>query len=137
MALSFKKEERLCSRVTIEQLYADGHRLMVFPYSVQWMFVERPASVTHHPDHPCQVLIVAPKRKFKHAVDRNRVKRLTRECFRLRKDLLYNFLDEHGISIVFSMVYVHNEILTFDQLGHKMDKLLTALQHDIAKTLPS
>lgn len=137
MALSFKKEERLCSRVTIEQLYADGHRLMAFPYSVQWMFVERPAAVTHHPDHPCQVLIVAPKRKFKHAVDRNRVKRLTRECFRLRKDLLYNFLDEHGISIVFSMVYVHNEILTFDQLGHKMDKLLTVLQHDIAKTLPS
>lgn len=137
MALSFKKEERLCSQVTIEQLYADGHRLMAFPFSVQWMLIKRPASGAQRTDIPCQVLIVAPKRKFKHAVDRNRVKRLTRECFRLRKDLLYNFLDEHNINIVFSMVYVHNEILTFEQLGHKMDKLLTVLQHDIAKTLPS
>lgn len=80
-------------------------------------------------------MIVAPKRKFHHAVDRNRVRRLTRECYRLRKDSLYNFLQEQDISIVFSMVYIHNEILTYEQLGHKMDKLLAALEKDIQATL--
>lgn len=80
-------------------------------------------------------MIVAPKRKFKHAVDRNHVRRLTRECFRLRKDTLYNFLQEHGISIIFSMVYIHNEIMTYEHLGHKMDKLLTLLENDIKATL--
>lgn len=84
---------------------------------------------------PCQVMIVAPKRKFHHAVDRNRVRRLTRECYRLRKPSFYEFLSKQGISIVFSMVYIHNEILTFEQLGHKMDKLLEALQKDITATI--
>ncbi len=80
-------------------------------------------------------MIVAPKRKFHHAVDRNRVRRLTRECYRLRKPAFYQFLEEQGVSIVFSMVYIHNEILTYEQLGHKMDKLFTAIQNDIQKTL--
>lgn len=125
MSFAFKKEERLCSRRLIDQLYTEGHRLMAFPYSVQWLAVEG----------PCQVMIVAPKRKFKHAVDRNHVRRLTRECFRQRKDTLYNFLQEHGISIIFSMVYIHNEIMTYEHLGHKMDKLLTSLENDIKATL--
>ncbi len=125
MSFAFKKEERLCSRRLIDQLYTEGHRLMAFPYSVQWLAVEG----------PCQVMIVAPKRKFKHAVDRNHVRRLTRECYRQRKDTLYNFLQEHGISIIFSMVYIHNEIMTYEQLGHKMDKLLTSLENDIKATL--
>lgn len=130
MANTFRKEERLCSRRLIDQLYDEGHRLMAFPFSVQWMTLEDAPSLT-----PCQVMIVAPKRKFKHAVDRNHVRRLTRECYRLRKDTLYNFLREQGISIIFSLVYIHNEIMPYEQLGHKMDKLITALEKDIKATL--
>ena len=130
MDFTFKKEERLCSRRLIDQLYEEGHRLMAFPFSVQWLIVPNLSPLTSHPS-PCQVLIIAPKRKFKHAVDRNRVRRLTRECYRLRKPAVYAFLEEHGISIVFSMVYIHNEILTFEQLGKKMDKLMEALEKDI------
>lgn len=130
MAYTFRKEERLCSRRLIDQLYERGHRLMAFPYSVQWMAVEKQPG-----EEPCQVLIVAPKRKFKHAVDRNHVRRLTRECYRMRKDSLYTFLKENGIGIVFSMVYIHNEAMTHEQLGHKMDKLIAALEKDIIATL--
>ena len=121
MGFTFKKEERLCSRRLIDQLYTEGHRLMAFPFSVQWMKVEG----------PCQVMIVAPKRKFHHAVDRNRVRRLTRECYRLRKPDFYTFLEEHGISIALSMVYIHNELMTYEQLDKKMDKLFEALKNDI------
>lgn len=145
MDFTFKKEERLCSRRLIDQLYAEGHRLMAFPFSVQWLaFLTPPKeqSSLHSlallctPLHsPCQVLIVAPKRKFKHAVDRNRVRRLTRECYRLRKPDFYAFLEEHSISIVFSMVYVHNEIMPYEQLGKKMDKLLESLEKEIVATL--
>ncbi len=80
-------------------------------------------------------MTVAPKRKFKHAVDRNHVRRLTRECYRLRKHKLYDFLREHNLHMVFSMVYIHNEIMPCEQLGHKMDKLLTALEADIKSKL--
>ena len=187
MGFTFKKEERLCSRQLIDRLYAEGHRLMAFPYSVQWMPLESgerraengerrtesgewrtengewraengewrtesgdPLShsatqrLSHTETQPlrdsatqplshsaCQVMIVAPKRKFRHAVDRNRVRRLTRECYRLRKHALYDFLRQNGLSLVFSMVYIHNEMMSYEQLGHKMDKLLAALQKDI------
>lgn len=130
MSFTFSKEERLCSRQLIDRLYNEGHRMMAYPYSVQWMIV---TDLSNHT--PCQVLIVAPKRKFHHAVDRNRVRRLTRECYRLRKQHLYDFLNVHGISIVFSMVYIHNEIMSFEQLGHKMGKLLEQLEKEITATL--
>ncbi len=125
MNFSFGKEERLCSRRLIESLYSDGHRLMAFPYSVQWRL--EPLAV------PCQVLVVAPKRKFRHAVDRNRIKRLTRECWRLRKHTLYQYLAERNLSITLALVYVHNEEFACEPLGRKMDKLVEALMADIEK----
>ena len=133
MAFTFNKEERLCSRQLIDRLYTEGHRLMAFPYSVQWLCLG--TDTNHGKSNLCQVMIVAPKRKFKHAVDRNRVRRLTRECYRLRKPTFYQFLQEHNLQLVFSMVYIHNEIMSYDQLGHKMDKLLSSLEKEIATTL--
>jgi len=123
--VSFTKAERLCSHRLIERLYAEGHRMLEFPYSVQWLLV--PAA-----ESPCQVLIIAPKRKFRHAVDRNRVKRLTRECYRQKKSVLYTFLRNHNLSLVFSMVYIHNEIMPYDPLMKRMDKLIVKLQKEIA-----
>ena len=152
MELSFSKEERLCSRKQIEQLYAEGHRMMAFPYSVTWLIssecgvqsseLSECGSDTsdHHSSFfilhsslfiPCQVLIVAPKRRFHHAVDRNRVKRLTRECWRHTKPQLYDFLAEHGISLTLSLVYIHNEIMPYEQLLRKMEKLVLQLQKEI------
>lgn len=127
MPCTFGKEERLCSRKLIDRLYAEGHRLMAYPFSVQWIATDGPA--------PCQVMIVAPKRRFHHAVDRNRVRRLTRECWRRRKPVLYDFLQQHNLCIALSLVYVHNEIMTYEQLSRKADKLMAALEHDIAATL--
>jgi ribonuclease P protein component len=129
MPYTFGKEERLCSRSLMDRLYADGHRLMAFPFSVQWLVVDGPQL--------CQIMIVAPKRRFHHAVDRNHVRRLTRECWRLRKSDFYSFLLEHNITLALSLVYVHNEIMPYDQLGHKMDKLIAQLQQDILKSLES
>ena len=134
MNLTFTKEERLCSRTLIDRLYNEGHRLMAFPFSVQWIIIEGSSSESSQAS-PCQVMIVAPKRRFHHAVDRNRVRRLTRECYRLRKSTLYEFLDERNIRLALSLVYIHNEIMSYEQLGHKMDKLLAALEKDILNTL--
>ena len=79
--------------------------MMAFPYSVQWLEVPEL-------DVPCQVLIVAPKRKLKHAVDRNRMKRLTRECYRRHKGSLVSLLQERGMRITLSLVYIHNELMS-------------------------
>ena len=108
MAFTFGKEERLCSQKLIDQLYSDGRRLMAFPYSVMWR--EEPSL-----EVPCQVLIVAPKRRFHHAVDRNHAKRITRECYRLLKPQLYSALQHRGMHITL----------------RKMEKLLTQLTNEL------
>lgn len=113
----------------MDRLHAEGHRLKVFPYSVQWM-EERSLEV------PCQVLIVAPKRRLHHAVDRNRIKRLTRECYRRRKSPLFQLLQERNLRIALSFVYIHDSLMTYDQLSARFDKLMAALTNDLTHEEP-
>ena len=76
---TFPKAEKLCSDTAIEKLFADGQSVAKFPLRA----VYRPngGDVT-------RVLISVSKKRFHHAVDRNRVKRLVREAYRLNRQLL-------------------------------------------------
>lgn len=121
---TFHKSERLCSQKLIDALFASGAKLMVFPYSVRWM--ECPHGILPAGTRS-QVLIGTSKKKFRHAVDRNRVKRLTRECYRLHKPQLQEILKANDKEIVLSISYIHDEILDFAILQHKFDKLTAAL----------
>lgn len=122
---TFSKQERLCSKKLIDALFQSGHQLMVFPYSVRWMPCD---AQSLPPGVASQVLIATSKRKFRHAVDRNRVKRLTRECYRQYcKPQLNVLLEEQNLHIVLAVNYVHNEILDYTVLCHKFDKITRKL----------
>ena len=75
------------------------------------------------------------RRSFHDAVDRNRVKRLTRECYRLHKPTLYQYLDSHNTTIVLALNYIHNEILSYQTLNHKFDRLTSMLIEAVNKQL--
>lgn len=129
---TFGKQERLCSKKAIDALFQSGQRLMVFPFSVHWMLCpagELPDGV------PTLVLIATSKKKFKHAVDRNRVKRLTRECYRLQKEGLYSFLRGKDVALLLAVNYIHHEIFPYDVCYHKMEKLLATLTKEIEQRL--
>ena len=129
---TFCKQERLCSKKLIDTLFQSGHRFMVYPYSVHWMLCP---SGTLPGNIPAQVLIATSKKKFRHAVDRNRVKRLTRECYRTHKPTLYQFLDSHGATLVLALNYIHNEIFDFHTLNHKYERLTLTLIEQITQHL--
>lgn len=80
----FPKPEHLTLQRDIDALFAGGsHSAVAFPVRAVWREVEWDG---HGPR--VKVLVSVSKRKFKHAVDRNRAKRQMREAYRLNKHIL-------------------------------------------------
>lgn len=102
-SLTFSKRERIVSRKLIEQLFSKGssQSLSAFPLRIVYMQKERDGE-------PLQVLVSVSKRHFKHAVDRNRVKRQIREAYRLHRHLLAQRIPE-GISIALAFIWLSDE----------------------------
>ena len=98
-APTFRKWERIVSKKQIESLFEGGESqsLAAFPLRVVYQITERRQSNT-----PAQILISVPKKRFKHAVDRNKVKRQVREAFRLHKQPLWDTIpDDKQLAIAF------------------------------------
>ena len=91
-APTFRKRERMVSNLLIEALFENGSSQSVsaFPLRAVYQTIER-----REGHAPVQILISVPKKRFKHAVDRNRVKRQIREAYRRHKQLLWDALADN------------------------------------------
>ncbi len=118
----FGKSEKLCSKMLIEKLYSSPKRELFFPLSIHWMEVDADDTTPR-----VQVLVVAPKRKLHHAVDRNRTKRVIRECYRLNKQPLVDALSHTNKHIILSFNYIHTCTPDFHKLSSTMDKIIARL----------
>ena len=93
MKQTFKKDERLCSVKVIEGLFDRKNNANegVFSYPMRVVFrpqISAEADLSLSPQNATQVLFSVPKRQFKHAVDRNLIRRRMKEAYRLHKQLL-------------------------------------------------
>lgn len=86
---TFRKRERIVSEKLMEELFSGGnsHALTAFPLRAVYLQKDRNAG-----DEPVQVLVSVPKKRLRHAVDRNRVKRQVREAYRQNRHLLADVL---------------------------------------------
>ncbi len=115
MKFTLGKQERLKSKKLIEKLYKDGNSLKVFPLRMVYLQIE------HTSNFPTQVGVSVAKRNFKKAPDRNRLKRLMRETYRLQKNIVYDSLEK---PYVFMISYLGKEEKNYEELYSKMNKLL-------------
>lgn len=111
MVNTFTKAERLCRSKDIVLLRRKGHRVS-----------EEPLMVTFLPFEQTQVLVYVPKRLFKHAVDRNLLKRRIREAYRCNKRLLEG--DKH---FFISLQYNVPEKVSFQVIERGVIKTLQYL----------
>jgi len=65
---------------------------------------------------PAQILISVPKRNFKHAVDRNLIKRQIREAYRHHKSILYDYLGNKGRKCALAIVFTGKNKVPYAQL---------------------
>jgi ribonuclease P protein component len=119
---TFTKEERLCNKKLIDELFRKGSSFLCYPFKVSWLLADETQLF------PAQVLFSVPKKRFKHAVDRNLIKRRMRETYRLYKQQhLYSGLQDAGKRIAFSIGYVGKDISSYELMDKKMLKLLNEL----------
>jgi ribonuclease P protein component len=118
----FKKEERLTGDKRIENLFIRGKSFVAYPLRI--VYLEK---VTQNPE-VLEVLVSIPKKRIKSAVNRNRMKRLIRESFRMNKHILHNVLIGGNRHIEIAFVYVKDELSDFDSIERGMRKALNEIK---------
>ena len=114
------KNERLKSRKLIERLFLDGKNFSLFPYRVFYISDEVLAS-------PLQAGFGVSAKNFKRATDRNRIKRLTKEAYRLQKKPLQDKLREKNKQLALFFIYTGKELPDYKTVYEKMSVILQRL----------
>ena len=121
------KNERLKSRKSIEQLFKEGKKIVVAPYKVLY------ASVPLYKGSSLLFGTGVSAKIFKKAVDRNRIKRLTREAWRLQKQDLQNRLKEQNNQLHVFLIYTGKELPAYDEVHKKIGLVLKKIDKIIGE----
>ena len=130
---TFSKNERLSSLKDIDHLFKEGKSVTSSPIRLIWMEVgPRDLSTP-----VIRVMFAAPKKKFPRAVDRNRIKRLMRESYRLEKNRIFeNVMSDQVYNMV--LMFTGNELPDFPTiqkaLHHALERWLKKITPDIPST---
>lgn len=120
---TFSKNERLKSKQIISLLFAEGKRIKAFPLRIFYKKIPEHNSIS-----PSKVAFTVSKKKFKRTVDRNRIKRLMREAFRLEKHQINHHLNDFKreyLAIV--VIYVGQNIPSYQTIHEATKKMLDRL----------
>lgn len=125
------KEERIKSRTLIDMLFAGGksRSMVAFPLRVVYMVKER-----ENLEPQTHMLVSVPKRCFKRAVKRNRVKRQVREAYRHSRQILIDRLDsrdEFDRSVVMAFIWLDDKLHETDEVSSKVTSLMTRVSEKI------
>ena len=124
MDFTYNKYEKLKSRKLIKQLFENGKAISIFPLRLIYLKIE------HDGKFLLQTGVSVSKRNFKLAVDRNRIKRMMREVYRLNKNILYKSLDE---KYIFMFIYLGKSEINYKKLDDKMKTLIKTFLNKTSK----
>lgn len=117
------KNERLKSRKQIEHLFNEGQRFSISTFRIFYSFQNDPVSF----NQSLQAGFGASSRNFKTAVDRNRIKRLIKEAWRLQKNELGNLLKEQNRKLDVFLIYTGKELPAYDEVYTSIKKIIAKL----------
>jgi ribonuclease P protein component len=111
---TFGRDEKLKSKKLIEQLFKEGKSVSQNGFTLVYL------NIALSTFYPAQTSFSVPKRNFKHATDRNRVKRLMREVWRKNKAALYKTLAEKNRQLAIMWVYKGKALPDYDMVNKAM-----------------
>lgn len=127
MRYTLNKTDRLKSRKSIERLFREGKSFSVYPFKI--FYLVGPSATSATPGSPSlQAGFGASSRLFRKAVDRNRIKRLSREAWRLQRHPLSDHLRQKGRIMAVFILYTGKQLpelpLVTQKIGVALQKLL-------------
>jgi len=114
---SFSKQEKLKSKKVFGQLFVEGKSIDAFPVKLIY------TQIDSEDDINIKAGMAAPKKRFKSAVKRNRIKRLLREAYRLNKYAVFNKIEGN---FAFLFLYLGNKMPHYSEVDRAINKLLMA-----------
>ena len=123
---SLSKQERIKSRKTIETLFHAGEAFFSYPYRIVYK-VDRPPVTSADTLSQVQMAVSVPKRFFKGAHDRNRIKRLTRQAYRLQKNILITQAHHHQANIKLMLVFQGKTLPNYETCFNAVEKIIQLL----------
>lgn len=124
---SFSKSEHLCGEKRITRLFTQGDAFIAYPLRVVFL-IEAKSDV-----ESASILVSVPKKRFKRAVKRNRLKRIMREAYRLNKQAIIDKLEEKQLQLHVAFNYVSDDELDYATIENKMKISLQRLIDKIEK----
>ena len=124
------KEERLKSRKQTDLLFREGKSFSVFPFRVVYRVLP---GLTGR----AQAGFSVSARYFKKAVDRNRIKRLIREGYRLQKNQLLQRCENENKNLDVFFIYTGNEVPEYDLVFDKIHAAIKRLEKVIHENTAS
>lgn len=120
-SFTLRKQDKLKSRKLIEKLFDSGKSSFVYP--IKLMHLDLPVL-----DSKLKMAVTVPKRQFKRAVDRNKLKRKIREAYRQHKPTLEQQLPNHpDHHLILMFIYVGKGIEEYSVIEKAVKKLLSKL----------
>jgi ribonuclease P protein component len=137
VSLTHKKYEKLKSRKLTEQLFKTGKSLNLFPLRVIFLATQTGFDVREakgfRTGFSVQAGVGVSSRLFKKAVDRNRIKRLLREAWRLQKATLYNATREKQCQLAVFIIYTGKEVPNYGQVQVQVKAAIEKLSAQVQK----
>ncbi|MCH2229052.1 MAG: ribonuclease P protein component [Crocinitomicaceae bacterium] len=122
------KNYKLCSKSIIDDLFYDGVTIKSYPFKA----IFKEVNLLNAPSF--QVVFSAPKKTFKKAVQRNHIKRKSKEAFRLNKNTLESYLKQKNKQIALFLVYSTPEEFDHSILEKKTIKLFNKIINKLEET---
>ncbi|MCL1850696.1 MAG: ribonuclease P protein component [Bacteroidetes bacterium] len=120
---TFRKRDKLKSSLEIDAVYRENHFLVSHPLKCYYSFSEINENKSN-----LRVAFAVPKRSFKHAIDRNIIKRRMREAYRLNyKKILETFIIQDDKQLKLFFIYTSKEIADFVNIEKSMLSVLNTV----------
>nr|WP_255551674.1 ribonuclease P protein component [Aridibaculum aurantiacum] len=114
------------SRKQIGQLFSAGKTIVAFPLKAIYAWQQ-------DAEETVQAGVTTSSRQFKKAVDRNRVKRILREAYRLNKPVLIESLQQKEKKLIIFFIFLGKELPVFEEVNDKMKYVLGKLVKEVVK----